>query len=399
MSDVASLTSAFAKFNSILEKTAKSHVKLKGFSDISEYIPTGNYMLNALLSGSLFGGYPNTRSVAIAGDPGTGKTFLCMNGVREAQHMGYVVFYVDTEGALDTTDFDKFGIDRDLLKYVRLGTITEVKLFMNDLIKTAEDSPGLKIMVVIDSLSQLETDKEQSDLDKGKSAGDMGLRAKEFRAAFRSFTLDLSNLKIPHIFTSHISASMDQYKPDSMNGGKGPEYSSSIVLMLNKGALKDEKTNEKTGVICRASTHKNRLAKPGKIEMHISFLKGMNPFVGLHLLPFSWTNCGVGRGNKFTEKEYSKLKPAEQTQCVSFEVGGEKFYFMERATARNYVLRHSGELVPIKAIFSANVWTPEVLKELDENLVKPSYRYSTAKDVLDAEADDLDEFSDDDDQE
>ena len=62
--------SAFNKFNDILEKKVKSKVTLMGFSDIDEYIPTGNYLLNAQLSGSLFGGYPNTRSIGIAGDSG-----------------------------------------------------------------------------------------------------------------------------------------------------------------------------------------------------------------------------------------------------------------------------------------------------------------------------------------
>jgi hypothetical protein len=64
------LVSAFSKFNDLLEKKTKGHVKLKGFSDITEFIPTGNYMLNALMSGSLFGGYPNSRSIGVSGDSG-----------------------------------------------------------------------------------------------------------------------------------------------------------------------------------------------------------------------------------------------------------------------------------------------------------------------------------------
>jgi hypothetical protein len=40
------------------------------FAVIDEWIGTGNYLLNAQLSGSLFKGIPNTRSFGIAGDPG-----------------------------------------------------------------------------------------------------------------------------------------------------------------------------------------------------------------------------------------------------------------------------------------------------------------------------------------
>ena len=101
------LLSAFSKFNDKLEKTTKGRVKLRGFSDIDEYIHTGNYLLNAQMSGSLRGGYPNARSLGIGGDSGTGKTFLCMNAIKNAQDMGYAAFYIDTEGALDSEDFQK----------------------------------------------------------------------------------------------------------------------------------------------------------------------------------------------------------------------------------------------------------------------------------------------------
>lgn len=40
------------------------------FSEVDEWIPTGNYLLNAQISGSLFGGVANNRSFGIMGDPG-----------------------------------------------------------------------------------------------------------------------------------------------------------------------------------------------------------------------------------------------------------------------------------------------------------------------------------------
>jgi len=39
------------------------------FSEVTDWIPTGNYLLNAQLSGTLFGGIANNRSMGIAGDP------------------------------------------------------------------------------------------------------------------------------------------------------------------------------------------------------------------------------------------------------------------------------------------------------------------------------------------
>ena len=390
---MAKTLDAFAKFNDILEKKVKSKIEIRGFSDIEEYIPTGNYLLNAQMSGSLFGGYPNTRSIGIAGDSGAGKTFLCLNAVRELQAKGYMVIYIDTEGAIDSSDYVKFGVDLTKLKYLRMGLISEVKFFVNDLLETIKENPGLKIAMFVDSVGMLDTDKSKSDMEKGKNAGDMGLRAKEMRALFKSFTLDLSNYKIPFIFTNHTYASMDQYTPKGMSGGGGPEFSASIILMLSKGTLRDE-AKTTTGIIVRSKTKKNRLAKPIDIEFHISFHKGMNRFVGLEQY-VSWENCGVGRGNKLTEKEFSKLKPDEQELCSRFELNGEVFYFLPKKLGKTYLIRHNGDEVPVKEFFSARLFTQDVLTELDEKVIKPTFKFPETQDGIDsmetAELEDLTE--------
>lgn len=197
---------AFNKFNDLLEKKVKSKITLMGFSDIDDYISTGNYLLNAQMSGSVFGGYPNTRSIGIAGDSGAGKTFLCLNAVRELQKKDYYVFYIDTEGAIDRSDYVKFGVDLEKLKYLRMGLISDVKFFINDFIETMRENPGLRAAIFVDSVGMLDTDKSKRDMEAGKNASDMGLRSKEMRSLFKSFTLELSNLKVPFIFTNHTYA-------------------------------------------------------------------------------------------------------------------------------------------------------------------------------------------------
>jgi recombination protein RecA len=388
------LISAFGRFNDALEKQTKSRVSLKGFSDIDEYIHTGNYLLNAQMSGSLRGGYPNARSLGIGGDSGTGKTFLCLNAVKNAQNLGYGVFYIDTEGALDRKDFENFGINMELMNYKRIGIISEAKFFIADLIQMKENNPELKLMIVVDSLTHLETNKEVEDIKKGSNAQDMGLRAKELRALFKSFTLDLSNLKIPLIFTSHTYSSQDQYTPKQMSGGGGPLYAASVVMMLSKGALKDEDNKTKTGVIVRSTPDKNRLAKPVKIEFHISFHKGMNPYIGLQDY-LSWDNCGVQRGNKLTDKEYQKLKPAEQDPCKSFEINGETFWFLPKERALNYIIKHSGDVVPWREVFTDRVFTPEVIDELDANIIKPMFKYSSLAEIEEDELSDFEQVAGD----
>jgi recombination protein RecA len=387
---------AFNKFNDLLEKKVKTKITLMGFSDIDDYIPTGNYLLNAQISGSVFGGYPNTRSIGIAGDSGAGKTFLCLNAVRELQKKDYFVFYIDTEGAIDRSDYIKFGVDLEKLKYLRMGLISDVKFFINDFIETMRDNPGLKAAIFVDSVGMLDTDKSKRDMDAGKNASDMGLRSKEMRSLFKSFTLELSNLKVPFIFTNHTYASMDQYTPKGMSGGGGPEFSASIILMLSKGTLRDE-AKTTTGIIVRSKTRKNRLAKPIDIEFHISFHKGMNQYVGLEQF-VNWENCGVGRGNKLTEKEFSKLKSDEQSICSEFKVDGETFYYLPKKLGKSYVIRHNGDLVPVKEFFTGRLFTHDVLMELDEKVIKPTFKFPESQDEIDLlETSELNDLTDDED--
>lgn len=138
----------------------------------------------------------------------TGKSFLCLNIVREAQKKGYNVIYCDTEGAIDKTSALKFGIDAHKIRYQPIQTVSQFQTFVSNVVemvkkaKIASEDP--KIMLVVDSLGMLSTDKELADAVKGHNAADMGSKAKELRKLFRVITLDLTAAKIPLIVTNHV---------------------------------------------------------------------------------------------------------------------------------------------------------------------------------------------------
>jgi hypothetical protein len=127
------------------------------------------------------------------------------------------------------------------------------------------------------------------------------------------------------------------------------------------------------------------------LEFHISFHKGMNPYVGLETY-VNWENCGVVRGSKLTEKEYSKLKPDEQEKCHPFSVDGENWYVKPSIQAKNYIIRHNGDEVPVKEFFTSRLFTQEVLVELDEKVIKPLFKFPETQDgITDMETDELEE--------
>jgi RecA/RadA recombinase len=71
-------------------------------SDVKGFISTGSYAFNALLSGSIHGGIPDNKIVALAGEQATGKTYFALNVVREFLNSdsNAMVMYFDTEQAI-----------------------------------------------------------------------------------------------------------------------------------------------------------------------------------------------------------------------------------------------------------------------------------------------------------
>lgn len=331
------------------------------FSEVDDWIPTGNYLLNAQLSGSLFGGIPNTRSLGLMGDPGTGKSFVCLNVAREAQKKGYDVVYCDTEGAIDKSSAIKFGIDPNKVRYQPIKTVSEFQTFVSNLIslvkKAKEAGSSPKILLIVDSLGMLSTDKELNDAMKGHNAADMGAKAKELRKLFRVITLDLTAARIPLICTNHVYVGGGFFPTKESSGGDGPIFAMSVISFLSKAQLKEAGSTTKTGIIVTSNLKKSRFTIPEPVKFHISFANGMNPYVGLQDF-VTWESCGIERG---------KLEEIKNKNGVKETI------FTSNPSSTRWAIKHLGKTVTSSQLFSPEIFTQEVLQQLDEKVIKSHF--------------------------
>lgn len=346
------------------------------FSKITEWIDTGNYHLNAVFSGDLFGGIPNNRTICLAGDSGTGKTFLLLNMVAKAQEMGYYVVYYDTEGAVDVDNIQAFGVDPEKFDHQPVSDIAKFRTSITTLCKKLMEAKEKgfktpKIFIALDSLGMLATQKEIDDAISGNTAADM-TRAKSIRSLFRIITSDLTGLGIPFVFTNHTYASTGMFPTVNLSGGGGLIYSASVILALSKAQIKEGTVQ--TGIIVTVKTLKNRFGKPIPIKFHIRWDKGMNPYIGMEEY-MNWENCGIQKGNLITDKEYEKMNDKDKSTVHTFDYQGETKYFVPRETARNYIVKHLGKGIPANELFTPEVWTPEVLQLINEKCIKPKFSY------------------------
>lgn len=183
------------------------------YARIDEWIPTGNYILNAALSGSLFGGMPNRRSLQLAGLEGTGKTYLAMSICRQAQMMGYYVIYYDSEGAIDVDFVKKLGVDPKKFRIENVSTIEEFATNtakLNEIMTNARKDgvAAPKIMVVLDSLGNLSSLKEKTDTTSGENKRDM-TKQQAIRRTFRVIGNDFAKNAIPFIICNHVYACLN----------------------------------------------------------------------------------------------------------------------------------------------------------------------------------------------
>jgi len=359
------------------------------FSKIEEWIGTGNYLLNAQISGSLFKGIPNSRSIVYSGVSGVGKTFIILNAVREAQKMGYFVIYGDSEAAVDEDLFIKFGIDPSRVRYQPLKTVLQTRHIIANLCSTLREQKkkGLeipKVMFIIDSIGNLATNKETDDALTGSDKRDM-TKQQNLKSMFRVITTDLAELKIPLILSNHVYASVGGYIPMNIqSGGSGPIYAASIILEFHKAGLKDgdpeaAEAGTKTGIIVTSKIVKNRFVKPIPIKFHISFYKGMNPYVGLENY-VSWETCGIERGSLIEEIIEKPVYEADgMTQKISRgkpkveKINTGNIIFSPDKDSKTFAVKHLNKNVKGSAIFSKEVFTDEVLKLLDEKVIRPLF--------------------------
>lgn len=390
---------SFNELNDILSKISPNGDILEDsiYAKIDEWIPTGSYILNAAISGSLFGGLPNRRSMGLGGESGSGKTYVAMSLCRNAQFMGYNIVYCDSEGAIDVDFVKRLGVDPKRFRIENISTIEEFATLsakLNESIKGMRDAGKTppKIMVVLDSLGNLSSTKEKEDTTEGSGKRDM-TKQQAVRRTFRVVGNDFAMNAIPFIVCAHTYEKIGSYIPgQEVSGGGGLKYNVSILFMLTKSKLTDKDSEDhvknqniegaKVGIVVTCNPIKQRFARPIKVQIHIPFYKKPNPFVGLEKF-ISWKTCGIIRGKALTEKEYLKMKSNEQEECFEYTIQSEpdkkgvvetiKMYAYPKDTARTLVCKHLGGEVPLSELYTEKVFTQDVLHELDNNIIKKTF--------------------------
>lgn len=317
-----------------------------------EWVSTGSYALNAILSGSLFKGIPVGRIAGFDGDSGGGKSLFTQKIGGIAQKMGYYPIIWDSEFAIDGQVSEGLGIDPKNARWYPAENIestrNQISAFLDDVIELNKTNPNpQKFIIIVDSIANLASIKELEDAKKGKDASDVGQRAKALKSFFRVLTYKVGIAQCGFLFTNHVYEGMEPYPVafKKSSGGKGPIYMSSIVCQTSPKkernadelgeALSD--LSKYSGVTLSVTTTKNRfIPQYLKTSLYLNFKTGLDKYAGL-------------------------LDISEDVGLITKE-------------GRKYVM--NGESIGFRGNFEADpkFWDP-ILPQL-EKLVSSKYRYS-----------------------
>lgn len=264
-----------------------------GFNDPKDWISTGNYALNYLISSDFNKGIPLGKVTVFAGDSGAGKSYICSgNLIRHAQEQGIYVVLIDSENALDEEWLHNLGVDTSESKLLKLNMamIDDVAKTISEFMKEYKGLPEderPKVLFIIDSLGMLLTPTDMNQFEAGDLKGDMGRKPKALTALVRNCVNQFGSFNVGLVATNHTYASQDMFDPDDkISGGQGFIYASSIVVAMKKLKLKEDEDGNKTtsvnGIRAACKIMKTRYGKPFEsVQVKIPYSTGMSPYSGM----------------------------------------------------------------------------------------------------------------------
>jgi len=357
-------TKAFdpSKFRNSLTKSIKG--MSAGFNDPQDWISTGNFALNYLLSGDFRRGIPLGKVSVFAGESGAGKSYIVSgNIVKSAQEQGIFVVLIDSENALDEKWLHALGVETtdDKILKLNMAMIDDVaktiSTFMDDYRAMAEDDRP-KVLFVVDSLGMLMSPTEVNQFEAGDMKGDMGRKAKALKALVTNCVNMFGSYNVGMVVTNHTYASQDMFDPDDkISGGSGFIYASSMVVAMKKLKLKEDADGNKTstvnGIRAACKVMKTRYAKPFEgVQVKIPYETGMDPYSGMFdLLEAKGLLEKQGNRYKYMSStgeetlEYRKNWTGDKLEMIMADLPAKEEQMVNIANATEEVVDHDEEPV------------------------------------------------------
>ena len=288
-------------------------------TDLTEWVSTGDDMLDLAISNRPNGGFPVGRIVEVTGLEASGKSLLAAHTLANTQKKGGLAVYIDTENAINQEFLEALGVDTAKLLYIPLEAVEDIFDAMDSIIESVRKSDKDRLVtIVVDSVAAATTKVELSaDYDQ---AGYATQKAIIISKAMRKITNLIGRERILVVFTNQLRVRMGVSfgDPYTTSGGKALGFHSSCRLRMKKMGKLNSKVGgveQTVGIKTRVQVIKNRMGPPLRtIDFEIYFDRGIDRYG-------SWLN---------TMKTYKLVKQGGAWYTWVDELSGEELKFQAK---------------------------------------------------------------------
>ena len=282
------------------------------YAEVKEFLDTGSYALNRVLTGDIHKGVPVGRITTLFGQSGSGKSLIAATTAALALKNNKidVVYIFDSEGGTLVNIFKQHGVDMSKVNHIPIASVEQCSVKMlqtydmlvkarQEYIEDPENNDNVRALCILDSYGALAAEKLINDaVNKDKNAMDMGLGAKLKNNLMRGLMMRVVQSNATLMIINHEyqdPGAMFASKVHSMAGGLGIQFASHIILQCEKLLIKSTDTdfitgNEKDdadvgffkGNKMKFFVVKNRVCKPAyTATVFIDFNYGIAKYDGL----------------------------------------------------------------------------------------------------------------------
>lgn len=294
------------ELDSFLQTNAKVKVEtLSEKPDIPYWIDSGCYAFNWIISDTFKKGIPGTKAIMISGESGKGKSLVTDVILGKNIEAGGASYKLDIEDA-GTSGFTAQIVGSkeiaDKIRVISPKTLT-TKTAIKDQVITIEKLTKLlnriidfqvskgkdkakSVVVCIDSVTQLTSEKEVEKIMKDKDAKDM-TSSQKMRELFRTITQKQKDANLTIIGIAQLTANIGViFGPSKTENAKGSgfKYASSLSVQMttDREIVNNDTDKIPVGIRMRMKTTKNRCAfKNRDAWIYFYFNKGIDKWGGM----------------------------------------------------------------------------------------------------------------------